>query len=149
MYRSNKVCHNYCPVVDNDVRVNKRAYDSFKDCGFEYNEFGSIRSDFASLVHSQSLLVMNNAAQRLRELRAVEPDNSKKSFDQIIAEVRPRWMQTPKQIMEFEDFLLNQKLSGLEDIQKSIEEKRLEEAEQKRIAEANAAVSAATAADPE
>lgn len=109
------------PIVENGVQIQKRAFSTFEECGFELNEFGHIRSDFATLVTSQSLLVMNNAAQRLRELRAIEPDNSNKSFKDIVREIRPRWCQSPKQMLEFEQYLIDHKINELDSRVKQIE----------------------------
>lgn len=129
----------------NGVNTNHRAYESFEDAGFEFNEFGHIRSDFASLIESQSVLVMQQAANRLRELRSIQPDTSKMSFDEIVSTIRPRWVQSPKKIMEFEDYLLSKNIEGFESIKAEIEERRRSEAEEKRIEDANKAVAQAVA----
>lgn len=121
--------------VVNGIEVDKRAYQTFEECGFEINEYGGIRSDFASLVNSQSLLVMQNAAARLQELRALEPDNSNKSFEDIVREIRPRWCQSPKQLMEFEKYLIDNKIDVL---QKDVDELKRQEEERASALDAQA-----------
>lgn len=111
----------------NGVDVTRRAYSTFEECGFEFNEFGGIRSDFAILVNSQSLLVMQQAANRLREIQALEPDNSSKSFEDIVREIRPRWCQSPKQIMEFQKYLIDNRIKPLEE---EVERLRVEKEQQ-------------------
>lgn len=135
MYTFNRSIKSSAPQKESFIAVS-----TFEECGFEFNEFGTIRSDFAQLVNSQSILAMEQASQRLAQLRSVEPDNRDKSFDDIVREIRPRWMQSPKQIMEFEDYLLEHDISGLEDIQNQIRLQRAEAAENKRIDDANKAV---------
>lgn len=107
--------------------------DTFNESGFELNEFGCIRSDFAQLVNSQSLLVMNQAAQRLRELSAIEPDNSNKSFEEIVREVRPRWCQSPKQMMEFEKYLIDNHILPLKEQVEKLEQEKEREDEALRL----------------
>lgn len=132
-------------VMENGHRTTIRAMETWKEAGFELNQFGHIRSDFATLVETQSVLVMQQAANRLRELKAIEPDNSKKSFDEIIREIRPRWCQSPKEVLAFEDWLIAQNISGLEDVKADIEKRRLAADEAKRVEDANKAVALAAA----
>lgn len=119
MYKFVRKCKQRNIAVINNVPQEFMLVDTFSQSGFELNEFGCIRSDFSQLVNSQSLLVMNQAANRLKELSAIEPDNTNKSFEEIVASVRPRWCQSPKQMMEFEKYLIDRRLIPLE---KEVEE---------------------------
>lgn len=135
MYKFVRNISSQRPLNNKVALSGKRAFSSFDECGFEYNEFGHIRSDFASLVNSQSLLVMQNAANRLKELQALEPDNSNKTFEEVVASVRPRWCQSPKQMIEFQQYLLDNKIM---DIENKVNDLKAKEAEDKAALESQA-----------
>lgn len=122
-----KFCENRYMLVVNGVQVDRLGVASYSECGFEKNEFGLIRSDFASLVNSQSLLVMQQAAQRLQELRAAQPNTENMSFDEIVASTMPRWCQSPRQRIEFEQYLIDRKLLPLSERVEELERSKAQE----------------------
>lgn len=86
-------------------RTIKRAYDGQDAACLNMNEHNTFRSDISELMQTNSVLAMNAAANRLREISAASPNSPDDDFDTIMSRVRPRWMQSPKQIMEFEEYL--------------------------------------------
>lgn len=127
---------------ENDSMINRRAFDDFSEAGFSVNQFGTIRSDFSDLINSQDMLAFQRAYQRVQEIRANEPDNSHKTIDEIIREIRPRWVQSPTQLLAWEDWLAKNKV---DEYQRQLDEARREQAER---VEAEAAAAAASAAAP-
>lgn len=109
------------------AQLSTRAYDSFEQCGFELNHHGTIMSDFAQLVNSQSLLVMQQAAHRLQEIKAVQPDTSQMSHEELVSMVRPRWCQSPLQMQRFDDYLIEHKIAGYEELLQHVEEQKTDE----------------------
>lgn len=122
--RFNKQCSSWCGNFENSIKddngnpVNLIAVERFQDAAFVRNEYGYIRSDISQLMNSQNQLQFQKLAERLqREITVRGLDTSKMSDDEIIGLVRPRWMQSPSQRIAFEEYLLSQRISALEDWQ--------------------------------
>lgn len=102
---------------------------------YERNSYGFIRSDFAVLQDSEDALSMARTLQKLQEIQANEPDNSEKSFEDIVREIRPRWCQLPAEMDRFELFCIENaldtysKLKKLDDDEKEALRKAAEQHE--------------------
>lgn len=108
MYRS-KISSRVCIAPKfNDRSV--RAVDTFESAGYTLNEFGHIRNDFSQLNEAQNTLEFQRALAKMQEIQAAQPDNSNKSFEELVREVRPRWCQTPAELDRFEQYLINTEL---------------------------------------
>lgn len=97
------------------------------DCppgSYSRNSSGFIRNDFSELMDSQDALSMSRALQKMNEIASSEGDNSKKTFEEIVAMVRPRWCQSPAEMDRFEVYCIDNaletysKLKNLDDEQK-------------------------------
>lgn len=97
------------------------------DCpvgSYSRNSSGFIRNDFSELMDSQDALSMSRALQKMNEIASSEEDNSKKTFEEIVSIVRPRWCQSPAEMDRFEVYCIDNaletysKLKNLDDEQK-------------------------------
>lgn len=83
-----------------------RKFDTFESANFSLNEFGWIRGDFSELVAQNDILGYVNAANRMEQIQ-VDENGIDLSFDELVARVRPRWMQSLTEKKAFEDYLLS------------------------------------------
>lgn len=116
---------NFSPVntIDND-NLNSRILIDCPQGSYSRNSSGFIRNDFSELMDSQDALSMSRALQKMNEIAASEEDNSKKSFEEIVSMVRPRWCQSPAEMDRFELYCIDNaldtyaKLKNLDEEQK-------------------------------
>ena len=100
---------------NNGVFLNVRDFERFTDAQFVKNEYGYIRSDISQLMQSQNQLQFAKLAERLQSTISERGlDTSKMCDEEIISLVRPRWCQSPAQKIAFEEYLLSQRIAGLE-----------------------------------
>lgn len=82
-----------------------RVFDTFKDAGFIYNEFGHIMNDFARLMRSNDDLALANrlssAASAPEEFQLGDTDRQK------IDALRSRYEQTPAELDRYELYVLD------------------------------------------
>lgn len=91
---------------------------------YERNIYGFIRSDFAVLQDSEDSLSMARTLQKMQEIAANEPDNSDKSFEDIVREIRPRWCQLPAEMDRFELYCINNALDTYSKLKKLDDEQK-------------------------
>lgn len=100
-----------------------RKYDSFKMSNFTINEFGTIRSDFAELMAAESREALLSAISRMKELYANDGDKGK-SFDQIMSEVVPRSMQSPRELDLVEQAIINTQIDKYGKLSEEFEKRK-------------------------
>lgn len=83
-----------------------RAFDSFDSQGYEFNHNGFIRNDFSQLQERENSVGFLRAVAQMQEY-ANEDTNKGKTFEQIVAEIRPRWCQLNGEIDRFEQFCID------------------------------------------
>lgn len=114
-----------------------RAYEH--NCGdYVKNAFGHIRNDFAVLQDSNNAIDMARVLARMQELD-MQNVNQGKTFEQIVAEIRPRWCQSPAELDRFEQYCIDNALAFY---------KKLKENTDKETAEAVGAAVAANEPAP-
>lgn len=100
-----------------------RKYDSFKMSNFTINEFGTIRSDFAELMAAESREALLSAISRMKELYANDGDKGK-TFDQIMSEVVPRSMQSPRELDLVEQAIINTQIDKYGKLSEEFEKRK-------------------------
>lgn len=86
--------------VDNFPVSNNGVYN---DQGWPMSDIG-ILDRFSREHRSKEELEL--VASRLEEIRAAQPDNSGKSDAQILREIRPSWVQTAAEELDYERYVL-------------------------------------------
>lgn len=86
-----------------------RIYETFENLGYEFNEGGFIRNDFSQLQERENELGFARALSQMREY-VEENTNDGKTFEEIVASVRPRWCQLNGEIDRFEQYLIDNAL---------------------------------------
>lgn len=105
--------------VNNASISNENKARSYKSDMAEYtiNACGFFRNDFAVLQESQNQLQMALALQRMQELSNGD-SNKGKSFEEIVAMVRPRWCQSPAEMDRFEQYCIDNALELYKSLKK-------------------------------
>ena len=122
MYKSNFKHHRSQGFCFNGKPVERIVELSNGD--YTRNSNGFIRNDFSVLMDAQDSLSLQRALDAMREYTAQNEDNSDKSFEEIVAAVRPRWCQSPAELDRFELYCIDNaldvysKLKKLDDEQK-------------------------------
>lgn len=96
-------------IVSSSCSYLLRRYDSFEQANFTLNEYGTIRSDFAELIASQSQEQLLAAVNRMKELYQKDQDQHL-SFDEKMRYVTPRSCQSPRELDLLEQALINYEL---------------------------------------
>ena len=91
------------------VTLPSRAFDNFHQLGYEFNSNGFIRNDFSQLQERENDLGYLRALSAMQEFSS-EHSNEGKTFEQIIAEVRPRWCQLNGEVDRFEQYVIDNAL---------------------------------------
>lgn len=113
---------------ENSVNVFRRAFEDLSSAGIVRNEFGFIRSDFADLMKNQTSYQMQMLAQRLAsQTFATKEEKKNMSFDELVKRLKPRLLQSPKELDDFEQYILSLDLSEYERIRQENELKKREE----------------------
>lgn len=86
-----------------------RAFDSFSSQGYERNSSGFIRNDFSQLQERENELGMMRALSQMQEYVASH-SNEGKTFEEIVAAVRPRWCQLNGEVDRFEQYCIDNAL---------------------------------------
>lgn len=89
--------------------LEKRAFDTFSSQGYERNASGFIRNDFSQLQERENELGMMRALSQMQEYVA-EHSNEGKTFEEIVAAVRPRWCQLNGEVDRFEQYCIDNAL---------------------------------------
>lgn len=128
MYQSN-----FSPTFGNDNKdLNSRILIDCPRGSYSRNSSGFIRNDFSELMDSQDALSMSRALQKMQEYANNEPDNSKKTFEEIVAMVRPRWCQSPAEMDRFEVYCIDNALETYSKLKNLDEEQKEALAKAKR-----------------
>lgn len=91
------------------VHAPSRAFDTFESQGYEYNVCGFIRNDFSQLQERENELGYMRALAQMQEYYE-ENSNEGKTFEEIIATVRPRWCQLNGEVDRFEQYCIDNAL---------------------------------------
>lgn len=86
------------------------------------NHHGHLRNDISKLLDSNNILSYQHAIDSLQELRKKMPDMSKFTKEQLYSMVKPKWVQTNQQNIEFQQYLDSQQIEWLEALKPSEEE---------------------------
>lgn len=86
-----------------------RAFDNAVSLGYEFNESGFIRNDFSQLQERENEVGYLRALSQMREY-VEQNSNEGKTFEQIVAAVRPRWCQLNGEVDRFEQYLIDNAL---------------------------------------
>lgn len=128
MYQSN-----FSPSIgNNNSDLNSRILIDCPRGSYSRNSSGFIRNDFSELMDSQDSLSMSRALQKMQEYANSEPDNSKKTFEEIVAMVRPRWCQSPAEMDRFEVYCIDNALETYSKLKNLDEEQKEALAKAKR-----------------
>lgn len=102
-------------MVADGVRLGAVNISTIGNGDFEINAFGFFRSDIASLNAATSLQEYQLILSRLQSYQAKNPDNSKKSIEQIVRETLPWRAQSPSEIRQVAEYIGNMRAEQLED----------------------------------
>lgn len=100
----------------------KLAILGLTEASFIRNSFGHLRNDISKLLDANNLLSYHHALDTLMEIRKNAPDMSKFTKDQLYSMIKPKWVQTAQQNIEFEQFLDSQQIEWLEALKPKDEE---------------------------
>lgn len=84
----------------------KRKFDNFEQLGYELNSSGFIRNDFSQLQERENELGYYRALASMQEYTE-QHSNEGKTFEEIVAAVRPRWCQLNGEIDRFEQYCID------------------------------------------
>lgn len=101
-------------MVADGVRLGAINISTIGNGDFEINAYGFFRSDIASLNAATSLQEYQLILSRLQSYQANNPDNSKKSVEQIVRDTLPWRAQTPSEIRQVADYVGNLRVEQLE-----------------------------------
>lgn len=112
------------PVVVNSLGLSKRRrkFDDMAKSGITLNEYGTISSDFSRLVNANKGYELAMLANRLQQIDVPKSKTKDKSFDELVRYMKPRWCQSPKELDDFEQFVLANMKCELSAQQSAIEE---------------------------
>lgn len=128
--------YRYSKSTSDKVNLNKREFTPASDSGLELNEHGYIRNSISTLLRTQNTLSFERALKNFVEINAKSPFKDMTPDEQFEA-LRPRWCQLPSQRLQFENWLMDKRISALEDYK--AEQEAIEAEEQARIAASAAA----------
>lgn len=86
-----------------------RAFDSFSQLGYEFNDGGFIRNDISQLNERENSIGYMRALSQMQEY-VEEHSNEGKTFEEIVASVRPRWCQLNGEVDRFEQYCIDNAL---------------------------------------
>lgn len=101
-------------IVGDGVRLGAINISTIGNGDFEINAYGFFRSDIASLNAATSLQEYQLILSRLQSYQANNPDNSKKSVEQIVREILPWRAQSPSEIRQIAEYVGNMRAEQLE-----------------------------------
>lgn len=111
-----------CPVNSLGHSVDRRKFDDMAKSGIVLNEFGTIASDFSRLVNANKGYELAMLANRLQQIDVPKSKNKDKSFDELVRYLKPRWCQSPKELDDFEQYVLANMKNELSAQQADIDE---------------------------
>lgn len=94
-------------MVSDGVRLGAINISTIGNGDFEINAYGFFRSDIASLNAATSMQEYQLILSRLQSYQANNPDNSKKSVEQIVRETLPWRAQSPSEIRQVAEYIGN------------------------------------------
>lgn len=101
-------------MVSDGVRLGAINISTIGNGDFEINSYGFFRSDIASLNAATSMQEYQLILSRLQSYQANNPDNSKKSVEQIVRETLPWRAQSPSEIRQVAEYVGNMRAEQLE-----------------------------------
>lgn len=101
-------------MVSDGVRLGAINISTIGNGDFEINAYGFFRSDIASLNAATSMQEYQLILSRLQSYQANNPDNSKKSVEQIVRETLPWRAQSPSEIRQVAEYVGNLRAEQLE-----------------------------------
>lgn len=101
-------------MVSDGVRLGAINISTIGNGDFEINAYGFFRSDIASLNAATSMQEYQLILSRLQSYQANNPDNSKKSVEQIVRETLPWRAQSPSEIRQVAEYVGNMRAEQLE-----------------------------------
>lgn len=101
-------------IVGDGVRLGAVNISTIGNGDFEINAYGFFRSDIASLNAATSLQEYQLILSRLQSYEANNPDNSKKSIEQIVRETLPWRAQSPSEIRQVAEYVGTMRAEQLE-----------------------------------
>lgn len=116
-------------MVADGVRLGAINISTIGNGDFEINAYGFFRSDIASLNAATSLQEYQLILSRLQSYEANNPDNSKKSTEQIIRETLPWRAQSPSEIRQVAEYVGNMRSEQLEDARQRAEVRKAKSAQ--------------------
>lgn len=119
MTAANKVV---CPVNTLGHSSDRRKFDDMSKSGIVLNHYGTIASDFSRLVNANKGYELAMLANRLQQIDVPKSKTKDKSFDELVRYMKPRWCQSPKELDDFEQFVLANMKGELSAQQSAIEE---------------------------
>lgn len=116
-------------MVADGVRLGAINISTIGNGDFEINAYGFFRSDIASLNAATSLQEYQLILSRLQSYEANNPDNSKKSVEQIVRETLPWRAQSPSEIRQVAEYVGNMRADQLEEARQRAEARKAQSAE--------------------
>lgn len=104
------------------ISTGARAFDTFESQGYEMNECGFIRNDFSQLQERENTLGFYRALSAMQEYQE-QHSNEGKTFEQIVAEIRPRWCQLNGEVDRFEQYCIDNALDFYKKLKDASDEK--------------------------
>lgn len=100
------------------VSSDRRVFDTSFLSDYAINESGHIRSDFAVLQEQNDSLANFRLLQRIEEYGKIDV-NKDKTVEQILAEIKPRMVETPAERDRFEQYCLDRAIDFYKTLQQS------------------------------
>lgn len=135
-YKLINKCHCFAKVRKDGeiVRITRQFVNNAGD--YVLNEFGHIRNDFSQLVKTQDALGMQMALNQLQD-KFGDGLPEDMSFEEAVATIRPRFVQSPAELDKFELYLIDHATEFYKKMKKDIDDdtaKAIAEAEKKQQA---------------